>query len=175
MKVIFLDIDGVLNTPQTFIEIHNEYVKTGIKRIEIDLNRLTYLKRIVEQTGAVIVLSSSWRNLGKMENGSYIPLAPKMVALVDLFKKYGLSIYDITPKDIHGIRQNEIDLWLKDKDIESFIILDDSYFDLQKFLHKELINTSLTLGSYPKNIENCTGLCEYHVMEAIKKLTLIKK
>ena len=69
MKVIFLDIDGVLNTSQTFIEIDNEFIKTGKRRIEIDLDRVELLKEIVDATGAVIVLSSSWRLSGKMENG----------------------------------------------------------------------------------------------------------
>ena len=176
MKVIFLDIDGVLNTSQTFIDIYNEYIEKGIRRIEIDLNRLKLLKRIVEQTGAVIVLSFSWRNFGKMENGIYIPLNEKMASLIKLFNEYGLSIYDITPKDVNGIRQNEIDMWLQDKNVEKFIIIDDESFDLQKFLHKELIKTNFTLNNKMiKNIDDCTGLCEHHVMEAIKKLTLIKK
>ena len=35
MKVIFLDIDGVLNTSQTFKDINEDYKKTGIDRIEI--------------------------------------------------------------------------------------------------------------------------------------------
>lgn len=176
MKVIFLDIDGVLNTTQTFIDIHNEYIENGIRRIEIDLNRLNLLKKIVDQTGAVIVLSSSWRSFGKMENGIYIPLNEKMVSLIKLFNEYGLSIYDVTPKDVNGIRQNEIDMWLQDKNVESFIIIDDDSFDLQKFLHKELIKTSFTADNEMiKNMDDCTGLCEHHVMEAIKKLTLIKK
>ena len=92
MKVIFLDIDGVLNTSQTFIGIHNEYIEKGIRRIEIDLNRLKLLKRIVDQTGAVIVLSSSWKNFGKMENGIYIPLNEKMASLIKLFNEYGISM-----------------------------------------------------------------------------------
>lgn len=176
MKVIFLDIDGVLNTSQTFIDIHKEYIETGIRRIEIDLNRLNFLKRIVDQTGTAIVLSSSWRSLGKMENGVYIPLNEKMASLIKLFNNYGLHIYDITPKDPNGVRQNEIDAWLKHKDVESFIVIDDDPFDLQKFLHKELIKTSFTPDNEMiKNMDDCTGLCERHVIEAIKKLTLTKK
>lgn len=175
MKVIFLDIDGVLNTSQTFIDIHNEYIKTGVRRIEIDLNRLELLKKIVDQTGAVIVLSSSWRNFGKMEDGIYVPLNEKMASLIKLFNEYGLSIYDVTPKDVNRIRQNEIDAWLKNKDIESFIVIDDESFDLQKFLHKELVKTSFTKDNEMiKSMDDCTGLCEHHVKEAIKKLKLTK-
>lgn len=49
MKVIFLDIDGVLNTDETIDRIDVEYIKTGIKRIEIDEFRVEYLKQIVEK------------------------------------------------------------------------------------------------------------------------------
>lgn len=161
MKVIFLDIDGVLNTSQTFIDNYNTYHKTGIKRIEIDLDKLNLLKEIVNQTGAVIVLSSSWRFFGKMENGKFIPLNEKMATLIKLFNDYGLSIYDVTPQDKYGIRQNEIFKWLEGKNVDKFIIFDDDYNDLPNFLNKELIKTTFT-----------TGLTENNMTEAINKLTL---
>ena len=175
MKVIFLDIDGVLNTSKTFIDIYNEYQKTGHKRLEIDLFRLEFLKSIVDSTGAVIVLSSSWRFYGQMKNGQFIPLNDKMAKFIELLKKYDLYIYDITPKDELGIRQNEIAAWLKYKDVESFIIIDDDSYDLTKYLSHELIKTSTT-SDYEmlKNMDNCTGLCEYHIPLAINKLTLKK-
>lgn len=70
MKVIFLDIDGVLNTARTFRRQHKIWKETGERGLEIDEFRVFYLQKIVEQTGAIIVLSSSWRNflLKKMVN-----------------------------------------------------------------------------------------------------------
>ena len=53
MGVIFLDIDGVLNSKQDRFSWD----------IETDIHFIR-LKRIVEKTGAQIVLSSSWR-IGK--------------------------------------------------------------------------------------------------------------
>ena len=109
-----------------------------------------------------------------MKNGIYISLNEKMASLIKLFNEYGLSIYDVTPKDVNGIRHNEIDMWLQDKNVESFIIIDDDSSNLQKFLHKGLIKTSFTADNEMiKNMDDCTGLCEHHVIEAIK--TLIKK
>lgn len=52
MKVIFLDIDGVLNS-----FIYDLERKEG--ETAIDHTRLPLLKRIVDETGAIIVLSSS--------------------------------------------------------------------------------------------------------------------
>lgn len=34
MKIIFLDIDGVLNDEQTFINVHNHWLETGHRKIE---------------------------------------------------------------------------------------------------------------------------------------------
>lgn len=45
MKVIFLDVDGVLNTQQTFMKIYEEWKKTGERRTEIDLERVGFFKR----------------------------------------------------------------------------------------------------------------------------------
>ena len=52
MKVIFLDIDGVLNN-QTLLYHY------GLDYIDGDMVEL--LKHVVSATGAEIVLSSSWR------------------------------------------------------------------------------------------------------------------
>ena len=52
-KYIFLDIDGVLATPKSVEGVGGEW------KIEDEKQEL--LKRIIESTGAKIVLSSSWR------------------------------------------------------------------------------------------------------------------
>ena len=54
MKVIYLDIDGVLNS--TFTTERLEGV------VGIDDELLSNLKSIVDYTGAKIVLISSWKN-----------------------------------------------------------------------------------------------------------------
>ncbi len=166
MKVIFLDIDGVLNNDKTYRNIYYEYKIIGRKRLDIDRFRLRLLKKIVEQTNAVIVLSSSWRLKGRRQNG-FLPLTKKGIELVKLFKKYGLSIYDITPY-IDGKRDVEIFYWLETtKDnIESFVILDDESFGFLPYFKEQFIRTSiLNNGEYTS-----TGLCSSHVKEAIKKL-----
>jgi hypothetical protein len=53
MKVIFLDIDGVLNTTST-TEMFEEYTFVEDEKVQL-------LKQLVTRTGAKIVLSSSWR------------------------------------------------------------------------------------------------------------------
>ena len=170
MKVIFLDIDGVLNTYQTFKDINEEYKKTGIDRIEIDEFRLEFLKEIIEKTGAVVVLNSSWKNNCKMENGKYISLSKKMRQFIEILSKHNISIYDFT-LDFKTNRQEAIYRWLEGKNIESFIIIDDDPYHLDDFLGKELIKTSIVKdGKMIMNMDDAFGLSQIHIKEAIKKL-----
>lgn len=170
MKVIFLDIDGVLNTFYTFNKINEEYQKTGYKDVAIDLNRVEYLKRIVEETDAKIVLSSSWRHFCIAKNSIITSNDKQMNKLIEIFAHNNLRIYDITPKDVYGIRENEIKTWMCNKNIETFIVIDDDSYDLQSFVDKELIKTNY----FNEDIEKC-GLCEYHISEAINKLNSKQK
>lgn len=168
MKVIFLDIDGVLNTRKTFIDIHNEWEKTGIRRVEIDEFRLVYLKRIIDETNALVVLSSTWRTFFKKEKGVIIPNYNKGEQLQVLFKKYGIEIFDITPIDKNRIRQNEIKSWLSNNEVESFVIIDDDSYDLKDFIDKELIKTSFTTkDEMVKDMNDTLGLCEVHIHQIL--------
>ena len=119
MKIIFLDIDGVLNS--------NAYDRTRdkSKQTNIDETRIPFVKQIVDQTGAVIVLSSTWRmhwnsDKAKCDNdGLY---------MIDLFGKYGVEIYDKTPDlGYFADRPDEIKQYLNElgETIESFVIIDD--------------------------------------------------
>ena len=118
MKVIFLDIDGVLNC----------YWSTSRcgHYIGIDEDKVVRLRQIVEATGAEIVLSSSWReDWSKDENhnrecGRYIDR---------MLRKERLTILDKTGTDRYNRRRKEIEDWMEGKDIEAYVILDDLDFD----------------------------------------------
>ena len=53
MKVIFLDVDGVLNSQQLFEKSEDAQL------ISVDEENIKNLKKIVDATGAKIVLSST--------------------------------------------------------------------------------------------------------------------
>lgn len=63
MKVIFLDIDGVLNV---YCQGRDEYGCTFHKHFEDNL------RWIIEETGAKIVISSTWRRDG-LDNFVHTP------------------------------------------------------------------------------------------------------
>lgn len=151
MKVVFLDVDGVLNSDEYFDKIQEMNVE-GIEK-EIDVNTIKLLKKGIEETDARVVLSSSWRNT---KNGQ---------ELKQLLASYQIVV-DSTPF-IDNVRGIEIKEYLKEhKDIEDFVILDDEIFDsYDEELMKKLIKISDGNG-----INFGEGLQEKDVKEIIQRL-----
>ncbi len=141
MKVLFLDIDGVLNSENWFayriycvknnmVNILMNFVDTDDRNIKhkltmLDDRAIANLNRIIEETGCKVVLSSSWRSPSESEN----------IFTQDLLKLKGFKyeFYDVTPRlwfsDFSTRRGEEINVWLDKEsekhEIESFVILDD--------------------------------------------------
>jgi hypothetical protein len=157
MKVIFLDVDGVLND-QMWLRLY----ENG----EIDKERVARLAEIVKATGAVIVLSSSWRvlpdELDDMDKWVWRQL-------VDALHEYGMSIHDRTP--VIGMdRPLEIRTWLDQHkgQVEAFVSLDDDY---QKTAYDEYgIGYGLVKTSFYGEEGNLGGLQDRHVQKAIEIL-----
>jgi len=103
MKYIFLDIDGVLNTPDTDNPRKFPYI------VQPDL--LERLKSLLASTGAQIVLSSTWR---------YDPVG--LLAA----KYHGISFIDATPDLPEKPRRDELRQWIHEHPgVERFIVIDD--------------------------------------------------
>lgn len=129
MNIIFLDIDGVLNTSETFKRRKEEFDKTGILGHRIDEYRVEYLKEIVDSTNAKIVLISVWRkDFDKVDN-KLICNGKDAFEIVEVLSKYDLEIYDIINPKKH-FKQDGIKEWLNNHDVNKFIIIDDESFDL---------------------------------------------
>lgn len=132
MKVIFLDIDGVMKEEDYNAEFKDEC--------------FARLKRIVDETGAEIILSSSWRIYywEFIENG-YHADDEKILSLHSYFEKYGLKVAgrtDYTRRSGPASRPDEIRRWIADKeDLESFCIIDDDDFYRWKWLSQFLVIT----------------------------------
>lgn len=151
MKVIFLDVDGVLNE-------RNTPTRTKTHMIFIDEEKLFRLKRIVDATDAKIVLSSTWRydRDDARYNGDFLELQ-------EAFRSVGLDFYSYTPVDAIGIRRGmEIRAWLGlHPEVDRFIILDDELYDFEeRGLLPHLVKTDFADG----------GLTEKHTREAIELL-----
>lgn len=120
MKVIFLDIDGVLNCPDTADRCGNY--------VGIDDGKVKLLKNIVEQTGAKIVLVSTWKeDWEKGKNTGFMAdyLDDKMLS-------HGLSVYDKTANKAEGCflsRGEGILDYIVSRKVQNYVILDDCQFD----------------------------------------------
>lgn len=152
MKVVFLDIDGVLVTARTLKERNGRY-KVAEPKCIYALNHLT----TITETG--IVLSSSWRFCGENEMRVIFNLwgvyAPIMGMTPDLTRKDAVGIY-------HGVaRGYEIQAYLGDHpDIERFVILDDEcdMAHLEPFTVRTKFDCGLTEHDAQRAIELLAGV-----------------
>ena len=149
MKIIFLDFDGVLNS--------EKYLRNcGRYGVIADPVRMIYLKKIVDATGAKIVLSTSWR---EHWNENTEECDETGLRINEIFRVYGLCIYSKTPK-LDSFREDEIKKWLDEHEgIESFVVLDDA------FLSADFLN-----GHFVRTSNYRDGLNEENTMDAIKIL-----
>ena len=152
MKIVFLDVDGVLNAIEDYRSKDYRPKKNaawmttsiGEKYHGISQRRVARLARIISEAGAKIVLSSSWKesyeyyvNKGDdMHIGRY---------LVNALSRKGLHIMDTTYRFENSsmmgsyYRGDAIRKWIEwwdgenpnDK-VEKFVILDDDPFDFEE-------------------------------------------
>ena len=155
IKVIFLDIDGVLNYSKC-------KDRCGVY-VGIDDANVALLKQIVDKTQAKIVLVSSWKagwikdkNKKKKQDNLANYLDDKMktcnLEIHDKTKEFyldrGKGIYDYIAKAL------EVDI-----KINRFVILDDEWFDYKKLgldkylVHTEYLDKGLTKEDVNKAIE----------------------
>lgn len=149
MKVVFLDIDGVLNSHAYVIRLQAQGQKVG-GLLGIDPVAVAHLNRLVD-AGATFVLSSTWRF-------SHTPERMTKVLQATGFRGRVISA---TPRLNESMaRGKEIQMWLDDwkgDPVESFVILDDDS-DMHHLMPR-LVKTSFT-----------AGLLDHHVDEALRLL-----
>lgn len=154
-KVIFLDIDGVLNT--SFTKYRDEI---------LDDFRLDYLAKIVNKTRAKIVLTSTWRyNISKnfFSFKAYNNSAKK---LIELLKERGLKISGLLPDTPNNRRAEDILDFIKKNKVTNFVILDDELFNYESL---KLSNNLLRTNFYADN-ELDAGLTQKMIKQAIQIL-----
>ena len=182
MKIIFLDIDGVLNG-------YNKWNLLGwkiVKKINykplilfykryyqpftIHESKVKRLAKIINKTNAKVVMSSSWKH--GWWNTPYKDQFDDQKRLTDLLNKYNIKIIDITPN--LQTRGEEINSWLiNHPNVTNFVILDDEISDMEMYMtDKRLIQTSnvpyneVVMGNKYEDV----GLKNKHVKKAIKIL-----
>ncbi len=149
MRIIFLDIDGVLNSRRYDAE-------RSAEQGNIDETRLALLKRLVDATEAKLVLISSWRKHWDRDTALCDEIG---LELNELFARYGLTIMDKTPALMDYDRPWEVRRWLSEHgdQVESYVIFDDIPWGWGE-LEERHVRTDYNVGR---------GLGERHVNQAL--------
>lgn len=128
MKIIFLNIDGVLNNDNHTYHYGNNY---------IDDNLLNLFAAIVKSTSSEVVLSSTWKNSTN-----------KVDSLLSKLSKYNIKILEIiSPLDQSWINPSEeIKKWLQNHpQVIKWAIIDNS-LELFDSFKESLFVTDPELG-----------------------------
>lgn len=148
MKVLFLDIDGCLNSGKYIRSLGKPFGTTRTDEI-LDPSAIDRLNRLVEATGAAVVVSSAWR-IGSTAFG-----------LQCVLQRHGFQgeVIDITPHSAHGVRGREIQEWLnRNPEVKSFAILDDAN-DMEHLL-PFLVRTNYDSGLLDSHVEDLIKILE---------------
>lgn len=129
MKIIFLDFDGVMDTAY-YDHILSKDGKPGNDEYGtvFDPYCIQNLKRIIDETGADIVVSSSWKDFMSYKE------------ILKMWEDRNLPgfVTDVTPIPLHRRnRGDEIDAWLEECRADcQYVIIDD--LDAQNFNNHQL-------------------------------------
>lgn len=140
-KIIFLDIDGVLNNKIS-----------AAQGVHLQPSKVIKVRDLCIATGALVVITSTWR------------IRADLKMLKELLWATGFSwevhrIVGVTPNHYKGHRGSEIEMYItQHPEVGKYIIIDDDtdFFDYQK---KFFVQTHWA-----------TGIMDEHVKKAIELL-----
>ena len=161
-KVIFLDIDGVLNTKWWYTQMDRNTPKDKYG-YAFDPRSVANLKKILDETGAEIVISSSWKSFGISEledmwqdrglPGKLIGITPNSVSDEMLLNA------DLDHMELFHIRGMEIKEWLDKhgKKVSHYVIIDD----MDNFLPEQIshfVQTDPEVGISEDDVDKAVRL-----------------
>lgn len=155
MKVLFLDIDGVLNCMYPTPSQDHEWVDLDEWRYGFNPELVARLRYIVANTDCKIVVSSSWRH-----HKSYAPYQSdrnwRDVLANKLRRERDEIFVGETPSDPKGIRGLEINQWLLGHpEVESYCVVDDETVDIEPYLKPRcIVKTDMKHGLTKENADS---------------------
>lgn len=155
-KVLFLDVDGVLNS-SFWNHSHQREISDGTF---IDEKKVKLLAYLVKRINAEIILHSGWRMWFDSECK---PLCREAERLHELLEREGLHLEGLTPdftteeiretKKYSLVKADEILAWLKaHNDVTEWVVLDD--LDLHnKQVEQHQVKPDQTMGLTVEDVE----------------------
>ena len=153
MKLIFLDVDGVLNyggcksrAPSGCLGIEEEKVKL--------------LRKIIDKTGAIVILTSTWKTewfptafISELtKDGQYLE---KELAKHNVFIRAKTEDPSWSQRGIGII--DFLNNW--SEPVESFVIIDDESFDFNKVgIKNRHVKTSFADGLLPDHVKQAVNI-----------------
>lgn len=162
-KVIFLDIDGVLNSTKSCEFYHKKYGGNGyggffnedeeptLENVLWDGECVGWFDKIVKETGASVVISSTWRK--------YYDL----FAFHSMFKLYNVFDLDIVGKTKQKLfvgkngRGKEIQDFIDENGVKNYVILDDDSNMLESQM-SNFVNVDCDLGLTEEDYLKAVGI-----------------
>ena len=155
-KIIFLDVDGVLNS-KFWDNDHQREISEGK---HVDLEAVKLLGTLVKRTNAKLILHSEWRF---WFDETMKPLRTEADFLANTMKEAGITIAGVTPdltteeirktKKFSLVKADEILLWLDDNSsFTKWVVLDD--LDLHnEEVARHQVKTDSEIGLTEKDVE----------------------
>ena len=153
MKLIFLDIDGVLN-------YRGCKARSATGCLGIEEEKVKLLRQIIDQTDAIVVLTSTWKTAwfpsafieDLPKDGQYLE---KQLAKHKVFVRAKTEDPEWSRRG-RGIL-DFINHW--PYDVESFVILDDESFDFEFVgIEDKFVKTSFEVGLLPEHVEMAVSI-----------------
>jgi len=155
VKLIFLDIDGVLNAFGSYGTRTGTLPKSVIMGIEEE--KVQILSKLIKETDALLILTSSWKVGWEKDK---VKRTKHFDYLEEILAKYNLYITDKTD-DLSFNRGHGIKKYLKkfkNKEIKYVILDDDIFSDYDNSLLKHLVKTDNKLGLTDEDVQKAISI-----------------
>ena len=151
MNVIFLDVDGVLNCRHT-------RTRTSDGWCFVDDSLVARFKKLLDLSGARLVLSSTWREGWNQEDESKNDIS--FIELRNKFNEFGIEIFDRTGEMCEH-RWQSIKEYMecpREDPIEHYVIIDD-WADMGEYSN-HLVLTNPSIGLTDEDVEAALRILE---------------
>jgi hypothetical protein len=180
MKIIFLDIDGVLNGYGPIIGLIYKIAKAlhivgWVRRIYditgIHRKKLWILSRIINKTDALVVITSSWRGDWMLTENTEEQIFKQHKDFKEYMKHYQIPIIDVTPS-INDDKGLEIREWLVyHPRITKYCVIDDDWTFLNQYFPNNAVCTAeIQSKKFTRGWHENTGLKMKHIKQVVKIL-----